>query len=312
MNTLIKLPFTISACIILTYASSASSQTLGEANTFNTFILGSFSSTGSDTQGAVAVGGNMNITSYDINALNSPGAGNTALYVGGNLTSNGGSINNGAYYIGGTNSQTNTGHVNSFLSATPTFDFASASSAVKNLSTGLAALTPNATAGFPPWGGTGLYLTGDGTSGPQVFNLTANQVNTLTYFNYGNLTNGQTLVFNIDGSSLTMNSGNWDFSNYNAIFNFYNATSITYNGAGFKGTMLAPLANVNGASGLIVGEVIAGSWTGQTQINIAKPWQDTEIKGYVTVPEPSAMFMVLSAGMLGCIRRSRSRHLALA
>ena len=60
----------------------------GVAGTFNVYSLGAFTSSGSDTEGAVAAAGNVTIGSYSVNANNVDGVTNPngySLATGGNL-----------------------------------------------------------------------------------------------------------------------------------------------------------------------------------------------------------------------------------
>ena len=55
---------------------------------------------------------------------------------------------------------------------------------------------------------------------------------------------------------------------HGVLFNFVDATSITANGFGFWGTMLAPNANVNFSNGSFDGGFYARSFTGYAEGHI--------------------------------------------
>jgi hypothetical protein len=55
--------------------------------------------------------------------------------------------------------------------------------------------------------------------------------------------------------------------NNHVLFNFIDATSLTFSGIGMEGSVLAPDAEINGQSGVIWGQVIGASWFGNMQIN---------------------------------------------
>ncbi|WP_426078972.1 collagen-binding domain-containing protein [Janthinobacterium sp. PSPC3-1] len=112
MKTLSKLP----ALLILSTALAAGAARAGvvEINIggANLYSLGNFNPTGAEVQGSLLVGKDMNAASYTVNKNNKDAFGSSgyALVVGGNLSYNSGSIQNGSYYAGGTtNITSNTG-----------------------------------------------------------------------------------------------------------------------------------------------------------------------------------------------------------
>ena len=98
---------------------------------------------------------------------------------------------------------------------------------VLGVSTQLAAVAANGTA-VVQFGG--VSLTGNGGTGPQIFNLNGSLRSGTTYFTFTNLVFGQTVVLNISGVNLTAN-GSWSgFANHNALFNFYQAETQAVSG----------------------------------------------------------------------------------
>ena len=93
----------------------------------------------------------------------------------------------------------------------------------------------------------------------------------------------------------------------NIVWNFFEATTINLGedggtGIGFKGNILAPLADVFFYNGLIEGNVVANSLTGDGQIN----WLVD------TVPGPSSLFVTLfGLTVLGWTFKSRQRSIRM-
>jgi len=79
-------------------------MTLGQASSFDVFVFGNFTESGTDSQGAIAVGGNFapaNNGGFSIASQLSDPAGVYDLVVGGNFTNNGYSMGGGDAFVGG-------------------------------------------------------------------------------------------------------------------------------------------------------------------------------------------------------------------
>ena len=88
------------ALVVLTSLSAmASPLSLGVAGDYNTFIFNNFTAT-SDTQGRLAVGGNMNVSGYSVGDQLPANSGDV-LVVGGDLTYSSGRVYNGDVVVGG-------------------------------------------------------------------------------------------------------------------------------------------------------------------------------------------------------------------
>jgi choice-of-anchor A domain-containing protein len=253
---------------------------LGVANDFSAFILHDANLFNSDVEGRVAVGGDAKITAYAVgdHVANSNGT-RDDLIVGGNLDASNGQVFFGNVVYGGTGTiADNFGHPNGTVrQQSGVIDFAAAETSLDALSDGYAAMP--ATGTLVNQFGTIIL---NGHAGQNVFNVPAT-----TLWNANDLRinapAGATAIVNVTGTSAQM-----QFMGYHllggidkdgVILNFPQATSVTFQGIGIYGNVLAPRAAVNFSNGQINGALVASSWTGYGQVNFP---QQT-----VTVPPPS-------------------------
>jgi len=147
-------------------AASADVLDFGVAGQFNVFVFNNFTSSYSDVEGAVAVGGNFNVTGYAVNELNKAVAGNS-LVVGNNLTYNNGSVKNGNIDVGGTTSTSSFGFTGAYTDSDP-INFTNERTYLLNLSASLNNLVNTGTATYNY---SGLQLTASNNSSAQIFDI---------------------------------------------------------------------------------------------------------------------------------------------
>lgn len=240
---------------------------LGVAGEFNLVSLGNFNMPSGDVQGAVAVAGNLNAANFSINSGNRAYAGD-AVVVGGNLTLQGGSISNGNAFVGGQTTVSNFGFGGQFVGGqfvggrSPVV-FAEEAAQLAQLSIALSGLVPTGNAAIQ-WGG--MAFTGSG-SAVDIFNLASNDLSSVTWGSTSGLDKDGTVILNIGGTVASLQGGLPSiFASYNVLYNFYEATSLSFNGVGVYGSVLAPLATVNGGSGQINGNVIVADWNSSVSL----------------------------------------------
>lgn len=309
------------------------------AGQYNVFVLGSMGTSGSpytsDSEGPMAVGGNLFL--QDFTVASSSANGGPALVVGGNVTQTRGTIN-GAVFIGGNaNFTTNAGGttVNGNLNVLGTL-VSAPTQVTGTTSTGAgagplpinfqtvgddlkAASLALATAGYTSQGlpgtvvqnGSQFTLTGTG-AGINFFSMTTAQLSQLGSGSFTiNLPAGATAIINVSGQTAQIGSpGNFGFF-YNGVaadhvlFNFFEATTLSMQS--FDGSILAPLATVTFTNGQMNGALMAGAVNSLTYQNgefhnvlfegllPTPPATTTQI---TPVPEPASLLMFGAAGLI--------------
>lgn len=284
-------------------SAHADSFGLGFAGTFNTFVFNDFTGT-SDTQGRLAVGGDATLSGYSVGDRLTPGQYDDVLVVGGNLNYSSGRVYYGSAIVGGS---ATLGHANVadggvYTNQTMPFSFAAEQQRLTSLSSSLSSRTStgsvtNAYGGFT--------LTGDGTSSLQVFNLDGTDLLGSWGLSLSNIADDATVVINVSGltAGLTnMNMEDLADNNDKVLFNFYEATDLDLWGVAVQGSILAPLADIENAQGVIWGTLIASSFEGNMQQNLV-----TFTGNVSDTPIPAAAWL-LGSGMAGLfgLRRLRS------
>jgi choice-of-anchor A domain-containing protein len=279
----------------------------------NIYTLGNFSARSSDVEGAVISAGNVNISSYSINANKQAAFGTHAVIAKGDITLSGGSINNGKMYAGGKTSLQWAATPHS--TATSPIDFAAASAYYLDLSSDLA-MAQSTGSVSKLW--SGVKVSGSGMGGVDVFNVSADMFRSSSSWTLDKLVAGQTLIFNVSGDSVSFNDGGISFEplrNYNVLFNFPDAKAL--NVKGIIGSVLAPKASVTADWGVINGQVIVNNWNSTIQVNANHYFVSTNLAGVndikADVPEPGTLALMLAGvGVAVASRRTRRSRAALA
>ena len=299
------------------FSSAAHADPFDALQSFNALIFHNFTSQSSDVEGTLAVGGNTTLLNYSINQSNAAYNG-YGLVVGGSLNFSNGTVwNNGQTYYGGTLS----GSAVNYTGGTVTFpisspvNFGALQASANSISSNYAGLALNGNTSYitpdlvnPAGNGNaqGLKLTGDGTSALQVFSVDGNLLGGRNEISLSNIPSFASIVLNISGANTGLH--NLDSSNPfdpyagHVLFNFYQATKVTFDHTAPHASILAPLATIEFSQfGHITGTVVANEWNGDFQLNVS------------AVPEPETYAMMLAGlGMMGFMARRRRQQASAA
>jgi choice-of-anchor A domain-containing protein len=273
---------------------------LSAAQGYNLLTWGNASLLNSDTQGRVAIGGNATFNSYSIgNAAGITNPSTPALVVGGTLTAGNGNVYEGSIDVGGAYAgpsysiNSAAGSVleaNLGTSGIP-FIFSTAYNVLESDSQLYGAQAANGTS-IEQW--STLTLTGTNST-LDIFDISASLLQSASTVTI-NAPSGAQVLINVSGTDVTMSNkgfnGTFD-SDANTLFNFYQATTLDLSGIGIDGSVLAPLANVDFASGQLNGELIAASFTGDGELH-----QDAFNNPIAPASVPDA---TNTAGLLGAV-----------
>jgi choice-of-anchor A domain-containing protein len=265
---------------------------------------GNFTSNGSDTQGCIAAAGNVNIGNYKVGDNASAGCraggSNVApIVAGGSVTFSSGSISGNAanappIIYGTTDSLAGLGLGGTPVQRPSAVDWGATRATITALSTSLGSLTSNGTTTVAF---NSVTLTGsDATT--NVFSISGNVLATANKLTI-NAPATSTVIINVSGVSVTMQNFGISLSGIDrtrVLFNFTQATTLTYSGMDVSAGILAPYAAVTATNGVMDGTLIAASYNGNGQINAA-PFAGAIPAGVTHVPEPSSLALC-AAGLV--------------
>jgi choice-of-anchor A domain-containing protein len=236
-------------------------------NDYNLFLLGDYTG-GHDVVGKVAAGGNITMDNFAVGSGLDASDTDNVLVAGGNLTLSNGGVYGDAHYGGSYSAnQTVTFPRGSASQGTP-IDFAARGAQLLQLSQDLANQPLNGTYTRTNWGG--LYVHGTDSS-LNVVSFDASDFNGAVLFNI-DAPAGSMVVVNITGASASFSGFGISFSGgidqQGVLYNFVDATSITAQGFGFWGTVLAPNADITFTNGSFDGGIYAKSLSGNAEGHI--------------------------------------------
>jgi choice-of-anchor A domain-containing protein/MYXO-CTERM domain-containing protein len=274
---------------------------------------GNFSSHGSDSEGCIAAAGNVDVGSYSVGASASTacraGGSNVApIVAGGSVTFNNGSISGNAstappIIYGTTDSVSNAGITGTPLKNAGAVDWAATRATITALSTSLGNLSANGTTSVVS---NFITLTGSNAT-TDVFSISGNVLASATGLTI-NAPATSTVIINVSGTNVTMQNFGISLSGVDrthVLFNFAQATTLTYSGIDVTGSILAPYAAVSG-SGVIHGSLIAASYSGQGQIDAA-PFAGAIPAAPARIPEPSSL-AIYAVGLVALAAAARRRR----
>jgi len=250
-------------------ATACAPAPLGPASSYNAFILGNATQSGSDAEGLVAVGGNAALTDYAVGAAFSTTVPyTTVLTVGGSLTFTRGALLGDAAY--GTTSTVSQSSVSGTVRQSSSLDFAAANKSLLVLADYYSTLKANGIAVYNP--GDGNYNLASAAKGLTVFAITGT-IPTPGIFRITGNDDGQgdqTFLINVSGASNQLLNLGFAVTGINPshiLFNFQATTSVTISGNYVAASVLAPRAVVDFTNAALEGTLIAGSLSGLRQPN---------------------------------------------
>jgi len=253
-------------------AGTCPTPSLGAAADFNVFMLGDLNQSGSDTEGRMAVGGNVSLSSYSVGDKLDPKLYSDAdiLIAGGDLTFTSGRVYYGNAVYGGSANVATSGTIDGELRQDTPIDFAAARLSLHNTANSLAALAATGTTTVQYWDGPTAQITLDGEETDlNVFFVSGTDMAAANTFTV-NAPAGSTVLVNIDGTSGQMENFGFFLNGVareQVLYNFYEANTLTLQGVGIEGSILAPYADISFTSGVIRGHLIGQSLTGGGQSN---------------------------------------------
>jgi len=250
-----------------TTATTCSATPLGAATPFNVFVTGDASLQGSDSEGALAVGGNATLRDYSVGATlpNSNGT-RDALVVGGNLTFTNGAVQNGNAVYGGTSALINvTFPQGGSAQQGSVLNFGTAATQLGSLSAYYATLTPNGTTSVQ----NGSVTLSGSNSTLNVFTVSGTDVAGARSVTI-NAPASSTVLVNIDGATGGFTTASFTLNGVDAshvLYNFPQATTLNLQHVAIQGSILAPSAAIDFTAGVINGTLVGASLNGGGQSN---------------------------------------------
>ncbi len=276
LTGLLVIPALLILFVVSAFAAPSNPVDLGITTQYTQFIFDDVNLTDGSATAAVAYGGNAVLTDNNIGLLDAncdPNA--TAIVVGGDLTLNDTGVNDGKGFVGGTATSNGTSYLECGALDTTTMpvDFAAAEAATIAESARIATgITSGKIKIFD-----GCSATVEGTSDDfNIFTIDGSILenpNQLAGCSFNVQAEcGSINVINVSGT--TINTKNLTIGTFDGVepgqilFNFYEATSLSFMGGGLAGTILAPNADVTVMAGsgggdvAITGGLIAKSLNG--------------------------------------------------
>lgn len=251
---------------------AAQAVDLGVARDFNLFLFGDLKQPSADTEGRVAVGGNAELSHYSIGDRLPSDANRADLIVAGNLSWTGGAVSNGAVVVGGQASTAQVSFSHGIHIMKSPIDFRGAYSKVIAESLRVTAFAESGKVDFKTWQNPRGELTLVGQNPSlnvfQVDASTLSRAHTIAI----KAPPGSRIIVNVRGQRVQLVSLGMTLNGItrNAVlFNMPDATALEIGQVSFEGSILAPKADVLFSTGVVWGQLIATSMSGQGQMNHA-------------------------------------------
>lgn len=291
-----------STCLLLVVFLSVTSHTAfaepistSELSPYNALVFGDYDANASDVEGNAAIGGDLSLTDYSFGFQldANEAAGTDVLVLGGDANLTRTRVYFGDFVHSGSNSLTNTG-VDGVIRQSQRPPFEDLQDQYKAFSKSLSQLPLTGTTASQF---NRLKLTGDPVRDVNVFSVTPSDwVDSggadITVIEL-DISEGSTAIINVSGAVPEVSALGFEGvidgapspHRHQTLFNFFEAESIVTRNIGLEGALLAPLAELNHRDAVIYGQVIAGSFQGNGQIDL-EPFAG---RLPFSVPEPVAL-----------------------
>jgi len=276
----------------------------GIASDYNEFIFQNITQSGTESLGRVAAGGDVSYLDMGVATQVTGSYPLGDLSVGGDLTWQRGSVGSldksdlsyqkGSIFVGGVAKLENVGY-GSLTYGTP-IDFAFAQTSLTESSLYWAGLATTGTTGITIGNDGRNLVTLTGTNPTlNIFSLAGDDLLKTSRLEI-NSPSGSTVLVNIDGTTGAMQNFGFYLSGVDdpyILYNFYEATSLTFGDIEIHGSVLAPWANIDFFSlednGHIEGQLIALSLAG-----VGEAWNEPFLGDLpaAAVPEPSTLLFL--------------------
>ncbi|MFA7290073.1 MAG: SdrD B-like domain-containing protein, partial [Melioribacteraceae bacterium] len=238
---------------------------LGAAIDYNLFVIQDLVQPSSDTEGKVAVGRDATLGRYSVGDKLNTNSGDV-LVVGRDLVYTSGRVFNGNVVYGNTtNLPLYVTSIDGELRNDNPINFVTAKTYLENLSTKLSSYPATGTSELA-W--STLKLTGTDPH-LNVFTVDGKDLSDALTLEI-HVPNGAVALVNVNGTGMDWSGGLdvYGTTYNNILYNFFEATAIDINNIEVRGSVLAPFAAINFASGVQYGQMICKSLTGQGQFNL--------------------------------------------
>ncbi len=229
---------------------------------FNVLVLDNLNLTqgGTNIKGRVGAGGNASFASFNL-ASGASASGDNVI-AGGKLTLTGGVVNGNAVYgtsLSRSGTAFKSGSASQLAAVSP--DLAALANRLEGIANFWAGLTPNGTTTVLSYGS--IKLNGDNAT-RNVFNVKGSDLAKATILRI-TAPADSTVIINVSGTSTSLKNAGVVLNGVNrqrVVFNFYEATSLSFEGIALQGTVWAPKASVMFSNGVLRGALFSKSLQG--------------------------------------------------
>lgn len=233
----------------------------------NTLVFGNFNGT-SDTEGRLFVGGNAHLETYSVGQALPVDCDQPVLKVAGALEFLTGRVYSGSVEYGSASEIPVSLSDGLTRGCTVTqkdtdFDFAGALTSYQTMSNALCQVAD-----------TGIVRTNQlsldmsyTNQAYEVYSLPCENFTAAQSISFGGMSDTASVVLNLRGTDCLLNTEVHTEHAERILFNLCDATSVQIVQSSVRGSLMAPFADVTGHGGVIYGQVVAKSMSGETQQN---------------------------------------------